>query len=96
MLSIEVINSVRCVVATINVHFIAILAYIMERLRGNLRVSIHAEEKAQVEHSLYLFHFEKIAHVLDKLTLKFISTLFVPIHSVALLWQYRHVVTALI
>ena len=89
----EVVDAIVGIVVTICAHIVAELANLVERFRGNLRVSIHAEEQSYIEHSLDLFHFEKVAHVLNKLALKFISRLFVPAHHVSLLWENRHVVT---
>ena len=87
MLPTEVVNSVvQGGVATISVHIVAKVTDLVECFLGDFRVSIHAEEETQVEHSLDLFHFEKVAHVLDKLALELVSALFVPVHRVAFLW----------
>ena len=87
ILPTEVVDSVaQGCVAAISVHIVAKVADLVECLLGDFRVSIHAEEETQVEHSLDLFHFEKVAHVLDKLALELVSALFVPVHRVAFLW----------
>ena len=61
----------------------------------NIWIRIHAKEESQVEHSLYLFNFEEVAHILHQFTLQLVSTFFVPAHRVTLLGQHWHVITRL-
>ena len=44
VLSTEVVEAIVGIVVTANAHIVAELANLVERFRGNLRVSIHAEE----------------------------------------------------
>ena len=93
---VAVVGAVVLIVlcGVIHRHLVLTHASLVEGLRRNVRICVHAQEESQVEHPLALFHIEEIAHVFNKFALELITTLFVPAHRVAFLRQYRHVITA--